>query len=260
MPMAPGACVFIQAQVCHLSARPSAQGTVRATFKHGAASIPRFPFIFLTREKWNGESQRVFTEAGGELGGSFMKALGFTTAHPCIFRSTARTPVLALQVTTGIVTGSIHAPSVPPIQKRHLKGGLDHAKAITDLSGYVIGTGWNTPFQIVAPGTTPVLEPAWPQKGRVATLAHIQARKPKLILQALPWRGAGSPAWALALAAPGPPPVIQGRTIPPPSRSSTQSSKASPSCPLRPTSPVLPPNDTSRQMHNTISAYGYLSS
>lgn len=39
-----------------------------------AASIPRFPFIFLPREKWNGASQRVFTEAGRELGDGLMKA------------------------------------------------------------------------------------------------------------------------------------------------------------------------------------------
>ncbi len=40
---------------------------------------------------------------------------------------------------------------------------------------------------------------------------------------ALEGRGAGGLAWALAQAASGPPPAIQGRTMPLPSRSSTQS-------------------------------------
>jgi hypothetical protein len=111
------------------------------------------------------------------------------------------------------------------------------------------------PYKSWPPGTTPVLEPAWPQKRRVATSARIQARKPKLILQALPWRGASGLAWALAQAASGPPPAIQGRTMPLPSRSS----KASPSHPFRPTCHLSPPDDTSRQAHSTISAYGYFS-
>lgn len=93
-----------------------------------------------------------------------MEALDFTTAHLCIFSSTARKPVLALQVATGVVSGSIHAPLVPRIQKRRLKGGLDHAEAITYLSDYFIGSS-RPLLQVVAPGTTPVLEPAWPKKG-----------------------------------------------------------------------------------------------
>ncbi|MES2507620.1 MAG: hypothetical protein V4599_13020 [Verrucomicrobiota bacterium] len=98
-----------------------------------------------------GNGQMIFTDVGGELGGGFMEALNFTTANKFIFSSTARKPVLTLNIATGVVTGSINAPSAPPIKKRLLKGILYRTNAFTYLNGYVTGTTRNTPFQIVAP-------------------------------------------------------------------------------------------------------------
>jgi hypothetical protein len=93
----------------------------------------------------NGTGTLTVTNSGGELAGNVMEGLTLSTANKFTFNSLVRKPSLVLNITTGVVTGSITEPAG---KKRTIKGVLTRDAGVPVLRGYVSGFTRNIAMKV----------------------------------------------------------------------------------------------------------------
>ncbi len=94
----------------------------------------------------NGAGKLVVPTVSGEITG-FTENLTLNTANKVSFSSPTRRPVLKVNPTTGIVSGSIEEPEG---FKRRITGILAGGSTPV-LKGFVSGTTYTTSFSVTAP-------------------------------------------------------------------------------------------------------------